>query len=176
MPRKLFALTSKAGTACSEVCLCDACDSTAARARLSAEAAKSHDSDPPVPDSWTDCSENDDIACVVCGYGSREFRFDRLIQQFKATGLDYQGVEEDYEGQRYVLLSKDIGCGQGNIAFTYDIEELAALIGGLLETTFAFAGWYDMDDEDPHPHGASWEVAVTHGPTEIGEASGDLEV
>jgi hypothetical protein len=158
--RKLIALLSRQGTACSESVLCNVCDTPGNRRLLDAALPDHKDPDSPIPGWWRVCSENDAIACGVCGYGSRQFRFDLLIE---STKLDYQGVEQDYDDRRYVLLSKDPGSGLGYVAWTDDLDELASLIGGWPETVFAFAGWYDMDDEEPHPQEASWEVCVSNG-------------
>lgn len=64
---RLRALVSSQGTACTETCLCESCDSPRRRAKIDRESAIDLSPDAPVSGSWTDCSENDVLYCSVCG-------------------------------------------------------------------------------------------------------------
>ena len=101
-------------------------------------------------------------------------RIARFVKIIDETALEFNGAEDGYEGLRFVVICSDGDVGDIRQAETPD--ELAESIGNLLDSTFRFGGWYDLDEEDPHAHCASWTVSVTIGPEETGNASGDLEV
>ena len=66
---KLYALLSGQGTACDEACLCDLHYTAANRAKVEAYVAKQGHGDPPIPETWTDCTENEacqDYGCQAC--------------------------------------------------------------------------------------------------------------
>jgi len=64
--RKLLALVSEQGTACSETALCDSCHRAhpGQRIKIQEKAAR----DIPDPRNWHDCTENEALTCNVCGY------------------------------------------------------------------------------------------------------------
>ncbi|MCI0421494.1 MAG: hypothetical protein L0312_20095 [Acidobacteria bacterium] len=70
---RLFALVSPQGTACSETVLCEDHYAMAeARVQTQLKAIGDLSLDPPVPNSWTDVSDNDEarlLGCVICGGG-----------------------------------------------------------------------------------------------------------
>jgi hypothetical protein len=96
-----------------------------------------------------------------------------FLKVAKGTGLDFDDELDQYEGGRYVVMCYDGGLGTFWEANT--LQDLAACIGGLLASAFAYGGWYDLDDEDPHPHAASWAVTVSHG-EDFDTADGDVLV
>jgi hypothetical protein len=102
-----------------------------------------------------------------------EARKTAFLKVTTSTGLDFDGELDQYEGGRYVVMCFDGDLGTFREADT--LEDLAGCIGGLLQATFAYGGWYDLDDERLHPHAVSYSVTVSHG-EEFGTASGDLFV
>jgi hypothetical protein len=67
--RKLFAIVSEQGTACSEACLCERCHANP-KHRASVEKRAATVDDIPNPTDWHDCTRNEALQCNVCGYRS----------------------------------------------------------------------------------------------------------
>lgn len=86
---KLFAMLSQQGTACVETCLCEACDSQAQRRQIEIENTSY---DKPVPGSWTDCSLNDVLRCVICGVDNTG---ERSIQEIDFSVFDDEDLGEN---------------------------------------------------------------------------------
>lgn len=61
--RRLFALVSSQGTACSETCFCSECGIDEVE-RGSVFTGR----DAPVPGTWTDVTDNDALYCCSCGW------------------------------------------------------------------------------------------------------------
>jgi hypothetical protein len=103
-----------------------------------------------------------------------EERMASFLKVVKATGLDFDGEDlKRHEGGRYIVIAYDGELGIFREADT--LQDLAGCIGGLLDVAYAYGGWYDLDDETPHTHGASWVITVNHG-DDYDTAEGDLLV
>ncbi|KKN99064.1 hypothetical protein LCGC14_0143110 [marine sediment metagenome] len=63
----MFALITQQGTACGETGLC--AKHFTPENKTEAEHQTGITSDLGLPNSWTDCGDNDAIYCVVCGEG-----------------------------------------------------------------------------------------------------------
>ena len=94
-----------------------------------------------------------------------------FLKVVEATGLDFDGELEQYEGGRYVVMCYDGELGTFREANT--LEDLAACIGDLLESAFAFGGWYDLEDGGPYAYYAGWAVTVSRG-EDHGSAEGTV--
>jgi hypothetical protein len=60
----LFALTTDQGTAMPETALCSAHNDEPGRVLAVDAAASDWDGEP----SWQDCTQNQELSCIVCGY------------------------------------------------------------------------------------------------------------
>jgi hypothetical protein len=81
----------------------------------------------------------------------------KLGQIFESSGID-EINDLSPEGKRYVVLVFDGDLGTFSEADT--LEELAKQVGDLLSEAWAFAGWYDLDEERPIPHGLTFQIEI----------------
>lgn len=74
MSRVLFALTSQQGTACSETAVCSVCSKPEVQKKIEEGRCKGHPDD-PIAGTWVECTQNEALKCIVCGFFEHPARY-----------------------------------------------------------------------------------------------------
>jgi hypothetical protein len=83
----LFALVSAQGTACHETCLCKD-HFTPEHRKTAFEAGQQNTSDPST-DGWVECTDNDALKCIVCGFSDTAAKAAlALVKELAAFRID----------------------------------------------------------------------------------------
>ena len=85
-------------------------------------------------------------------------RKEKFLKLLADSGLEFGAEMNDYEGGRYIVIASDGDIGAFSEANKMD--ELAAVVGGYLDSPYSFGAWYDLDQEGLPPGGCEWRVWV----------------
>ena len=100
----------------------------------------------------------------IAGRTGRHANFLRLL---KESRLEFGGAEQNYEGERYLVLVLDGDIG--DFATADNLREVAGNIGDYIESAYGVVGWYDLDEAEPVRRGWKWMVTVNKDDDEATE-------
>lgn len=97
----------------------------------------------------------------------RTGRYANFLRLIAAARLDFGGAEQNYEGERYLIIVSDGSIGDFTTAD--GLREVAGAIGDYIEIAMAVDAWYDLDEAEPVRRGWKWMVTVQQGDDEATE-------
>lgn len=151
LPTKMLALLSKQGTACDETGICNQCDTHDNRSSIEALVLQQNRSKPGNPDNpiigtWADCSQNDAIACHVCGSRLASKRtFYRTVVQIEILSEEPTDFDNDLEAISEAITTGD--CS-GTVAETTTNEKVdGPTMAKLLKAQGSDPSFFQLTDD-----------------------------